>query len=216
LQCTAILVKIGLSVALVLGGIWSSNLAVAGTVDPPSREVAIGVNVPLDWLAGAIAASGYWQLADQHALRVNVATFPEPHYLASGLVIAATQGDGGGAAGRCTDVGAGWDWYPSGFLHGFGTEVGAFYRTRNNHDYYDGLGQSFAYDTQLVAARATIGWTWRGESLFASVATGASLGYERGTRRVYDPGSTSMPTSAVHQAVPDLEAYFRIGYVFGR
>src|SRR5262249_3426259 len=152
-------------------------------VEPPTseRRVAIGFNEPIGWFADAVGVSGYLQLGDHHGLRVNGAMFPEPHYMATGLA-AISADDGGGAEGRVIEAGIGWNWYPRQFMDGFSTEIGAFYRHRDNHDYYDGLGDAYAWKTQMIAARAMIGWTWRYEGLFASLAVGASFGIERGTK----------------------------------
>lgn len=174
------------------------------------REIAIGVNPPIGWLVRAFAVSGYAQLSDHHGMRVNAASFPNPHFWAA----PALAGDGGASGGSVFDVGAGWTYYPRRFLDGFGTELGAFYRRRDVRDFYDGLGDSYEWKTRIVAARALVSWNWRiRSSIFISLAVGASTGNEKGTQRSQEE-PMSAPRS-VDRQVFDIESYLRLGYAFG-
>lgn len=193
----------------------SNASAAPGAADQVAskRQLAIGVNSPIGWIVRTFAVSAYGQLSQNHGLRLNVATFPNPHTWAA----PALAGDGGASGGVVIDVGGGWTYYPRRFLDGFGTELGVLYRRRDVRDFYDGLGYAYIWKTRIVAARALVSWNWRiRSSLFISLAVGGAVGVEKGTQQEITAFEKDMmPPRPIRRQVYDLESYLRIGYVFG-
>ncbi len=202
-----------LAVALIAA---TSSPALAGD---HARSIAGGVNAPIRWFtedARVFSGSAYVGLSPHDALRVNVATYENAVNLASELVLLA-QGEysEGSREGRTTDVGVGYVYYPRRLFDGFMAEAGLLGRHRNlSNGLYEWEDSAVRHiDTNMVGARAMVGWSWLFyDRVFIAVGVGASLGYEHGTERL--DGFGPRMTTDVRRADVNGEGYLRIGGAF--
>lgn len=213
------LVLPGLSLVLLATG--SVHAEYIPKPAPPPVHVAVSVNPPFRWPGGdALAGSLHVGLTRHQALRLNVASYEYGVNAVGDLigVLAGGDGDEGSYAGRTTDLGVGWTYYPRGLWDGFMVEAGVL-RRATDHRVEDEFApvEILETDTTTYAARGTIGWSWLIDKVaFVSVSVGVSAGYERGTE-ISDRSSFDdrMPeTASVSRWDLAPEGFVRIGAAF--
>jgi hypothetical protein len=196
----------------------ADNLATEKNAATDDQAMALAVNSPLGWVGGtSVGASLYARIAPQQAVRFNVASY---EYGSTSAIAAAAFGaeDEGSYDGRYLDLGAAWMYFPRRVWDGPTLEAGLLRRSGETH-----VQDEFAEfetvdrDTQYLAARALVGWSWLiQERAIISFAVGASGGYELGTETMKQM-STSTPMShdvSAWKASP--EGYIRLGFTFGK
>jgi hypothetical protein len=194
--------------------VWADPPEGAAKPPPVEHRFAIAVSSPLGWLTKSFAASAYVALDRHHALRGNVAFYPNT---GGPLAIVARLEGGTSHSGRFRDAGAAWVWYPRRAWDGFTFEAGVLARERNTR-----RAAEFDDITKVAsityAGRAMIGWSWLfRDRVFLSIAAGLSVGRETGTETITpDDGSATMTTTRpLDRMQVDGEAYLRIGLAFG-
>lgn len=165
----------------------------------PEREgerasAAVGINFPGFW-KHSFAASVYLGLTRHSALRANIASYDDIHWVG--------DSEAGQPNGRATDIGLGWVWYPRRRWSGVNLELGPMIRFREQSNFSDTT-------STLYAGRALLGWSWMSsQHVFLATGVGVSIGYQSGTQREDDRARYHSEVRA------DLEAYLRFGIVFG-
>jgi hypothetical protein len=185
------------------------------TTPEPERDpvVLVGVNQPLLWHTGGIAASVYVRVASHLAVRANIAGYSGAESLLD-FIINLHRGGGYGRAGRTFDLGIAGIWYPRRVGRGPMVEAGALRRKRNIDTYTD-TGETITTRSTEYAGRVMVGWTWRSRHLFLAFAAGLSVGGERGNDTITHEHSGATMTTPVRRQQVDGETYLRVGWVFG-
>jgi len=193
----------------------------------PGLPIAVAVNVPVAW-HWSIGASAWVGLDAHHALRANFARYRGPLWqIIPNMLEADGEDDELGSIppdfGATTDLGLGWVYYPRRVLDGPSLEVGAMLRLNRLRDRIDDKNLADEEQhTNLYSARVLAGWTWRlSDWWFIATSLGASAGYERGRQKSfvgysYDPFMTITRQEHVSRADVSVEAYLRVGMVFGQ
>ncbi|HTR53743.1 MAG TPA: hypothetical protein VMJ10_23780 [Kofleriaceae bacterium] len=193
-------------------------LLLAGTASAGPAPAAVAFNEPFGWPTGSsVAGSLYLGLTARQVLRINVASYED---LAGGLGDGISEFEGGDGAerdGHTTDVGVGWLAFPRAAYDGPMFEAGALYRHRDlSVTDYDAVNVYDAINSDEVAARALVGWSWLFDRhVFVALAVGVSAGYEFGietTQGCPDQDPTQM-TTPVHRWTVGAETYLRFGAV---
>ncbi len=183
---------------------------------PPftTRPMAIGVNNPIGWYRGAVAASVYVGLSQHHAIRANFAYYGHASPGAD-LVSGLAGGDLASYRGRVIDYGAALVWYTRPRWRGTTLEIGALVRDRAIRTGFE--SEVVKNWTLTYGARGMIGYSWRIGRGFVAFAVGLSAGYERGRERIRPESFPSMSTveGPVARVQVDGEGYLRIGWVLG-
>lgn len=185
--------------------------------EPSPYLVAIATNLPVRWDESAsVGVSLYVGLLAHHAIRANLATY-KSHTTIREVIGEMMGGDGVDHAGRITDLGIGWVYYPRRTMEGFTLEIGALRRARNVTVYDpDAVLAYVDHDTTVYAGRVMLGWSWRYKLLFTAVAVGASVGHESGVEIGHSDLEGTMSRKRIDRGDVTGEAYFRAGFVFGR
>lgn len=182
-------------------------LLASTTTARADHDVAIATNTPVSWAFGNVGASGFIALAENHAVRVNVASYGN----GPGIKGAFAE-DLPIYRGRVTDGGVSYVLFPDRFCEGFMIEMGVLVRRRDTvvEDDFDGTGHIETESTTL-AGRLMIGWNWTiGDHVFIQLAAGISGGNERGEE-------TSMhETHAIDRITSEGEVILRFGARFDR
>jgi hypothetical protein len=187
------------------------------------QNVAIGlaVNPPLRWAdAAAVGFSGYIGFANQHAIRINLATYEHTANVIGdlGSIAAGGEGSEGIYSGRTTDLGIGYQHYTRGMFDGCSLEVGVLRRAQDLREEDDFASPSIV-ETKATgyAGRMMIGWSWLfAQRVFVATGVGVSVGRYAGTERT--AGSTYMPQYTSKDFVryeTSGEVYLRLGLAFG-
>jgi hypothetical protein len=181
----------------------------------PDRDplVLLGVNQPILWHTGILAASAYVRVASHLAVRANAARYDgaeSPLDFINNL----RRGGGYGRAGRTFDLGIAGVWYPRRVGEGPMLELGALRRKRNI-DVRTDTGETITTRSMEYAGRVMVGWTWRSQHLFLAVAAGLSVGREDGKDTLTSDHSGATMTTPVRRQQVDGETYLRVGWVFG-
>ena len=72
-------------------------------------------------------------------------------------------------------------------------------------------------DTQYLAARALVGWSWLvADRAMIAFAVGAAGGYELGTVTTQKMSTSAPMTHAVSEWKTSAEGYIRLGFAFGQ
>lgn len=196
----------------------ADNLATDKNAATDDQAMALAVNSPLGWVEGAsVGASLYARLAPKQALRLNVASY---EYGSTGQLVAAAFGaeDEGSYEGRYLDLGAAWMYFPRRVWDGPTLEAGLLRRSgaTSVQDMY-AENEIVERDTQYLAARALVGWSWLiQERAVISFAVGASGGYELGTETTQRMLTSSPTTKDVSEWTTSVEGYIRLGFTFGK
>lgn len=152
------------------------------------------------------AALGF---ARHHVIRINLAHYPETSL---GAVVPAD--DSASISGRVKDRGISYHYYPRSVWRGYNVEVGVLSR-RLDSDVSD-LVATERTATDLIAGKATVGWSATSTHLFFGIGGGVAVGRETGTLTV-GGFSRSQPAkmSTIDHVKVSPEFYFRIGMTFG-
>ena len=151
-------------------------------------------------------------------LRLNVASYANQDPLLFQVAAIAAGADESTLTGRTTDVGVGWMYFPRRAWSGMFVEAGALVRVRRLTDNdSNGYPELQITDTQVIAARALAGWSWRvfGHG-FIAVAAGGSGGYEWGKAISQADGNSPLVTTRVAKLDPEFECFMRLGATFDR
>jgi hypothetical protein len=183
---------------------------------PPPIDMALASNAH-GWLNESFALSLYTGVSKHHALRANFASYRyQPPLWSAAISLAAFAEDEGEYAGRTTDWGLGWIYYPRRLFDGFNVELGALRRARNNGE-SGGFESDFrTTDTTTYAGRAMVGWSWLFEStLFVALGAGMSIGHESGSQLI-DEDDPARPDQmhSIDRTTYEVEAYARLGFAF--
>lgn len=204
----------------------ATGTASAEPAPPPGHPFAIAINTPMAW-PWSFAASAWVGVDNHNALRANFARYRGPLW---GAIPAIFDYEGEDLEedqippdfGHTTDLSVGWAYYPRRVLDGANVEVGLLGRFNHLRDRIDDRNVAAEERfTQVYGARVLVGWTWRlSDWWFIALATGSSVGYERGSEKKFiGYSSTGMDiTSArrVSRIDPSFEAYLRVGLAFGQ
>ena len=181
----------------------------------PERLVGVAINNPLMWNDGDnVAVSVYVRFAPKHVVRLNGARYhyagPVGKNVANLIHHGFNDNDNRDYGGWIEDLSVGWSYYPRRAFDGPNVELAALWRSSDHSIYASNGTHSFRF-TNEEGVRALVGWSWLyRDRAFASVALGASTGYEKG----HQNSDTTMDES-VSGWTANLEGYLRFGLVFG-
>jgi hypothetical protein len=187
--------------------------------NPSDDRFGVAVSSPLSWTSSSFAGSLYYAPTRHQVLRLNVASYANQDPLAFQLAaLGAEADDDATLTGRTTDVGAGWMYFPRRAWRGLFVETGALVRVRRLTDYdSNSYPELQITDTQVIAARALAGWSWRVfDRGFIAIAAGASGGYEWGKAISQADDNSPTVTTRVAKFDPEFECFMRLGATFDR
>src|SRR5512140_1894472 len=147
------------------------------TTETDEPRIAVGVNVPWEWLHSQVGVSVSVGLGPHQAVRANVARYNNTGPLTAFL-------DEDFYKGRFIDVGVGWVFYPRRLWDGPMLEAGLNRRDRDTAEsHYD--GPDIQTRSVTYAARLMFGWSWRlTQHSYLAAALGFSVGREAGRETI--------------------------------
>jgi hypothetical protein len=186
-------------------------IALFSTTARAETPVVIATNAPLLWPL-SIGGSVFVPVGEQHAVRINVASYAPIFSMAQAL---SQDGDDyHDYYARTTDVGVGLVHYADKRYEGYMVELGGLFRMdrrgRVDHDEPE-IGDE--RNTKLIGVRAMVGWSWLfWGRVFTAAAVGGSVGYQWGSE-VSLPDR--MVTKRAEPVAGTLEGYLRFGVLLG-